>query len=66
MSAAAEKTEGAAPKKAAATADQNKIVKVKNTSGGNINTSQGVIEPGKEGKATIAELRSYNKYLEKA
>ena len=59
----------AAPKKAAAPAgpvDQKKVVSVRNKSGGIINTSQGMIKAGEEGKATIVELRVLNKFLEKA
>ena len=66
MASSKKKSEAAAPKKAAVPAKQTDVVDVKNTSDGIINTSKGVIKPGEAGKATIAELRSYGKWLEKA
>lgn len=69
MAKGAKKSETAAPKKAADSAgpvDQNAIVDVRNKSDGLINTKSGSIEAGEKGKATIAELRSLNKFLEKA
>ena len=41
-----------------------KVVSVKNISKQNINVSTGVIEKGDTGECTMAELRSYGKYLE--
>jgi len=66
MSESKKKTGGAAPKKAAAPADVNTVVKVRNISGGLINTKSGPIDAGEKGKATIGELRSYSGYLEQA
>lgn len=66
MASSKKKSEEAAPKKAAAPAKQSDVVDVKNTSDGVVNTSKGVIKAGETGKATIAELRSYGKWLEKA
>ena len=43
--------------------EASKVVMVKNTCKHDINTSKGVIAPGEEGEATMAELRSYHKYL---
>ncbi len=65
MVSSKKKSEVAAPKKAAAPAAVGDVVEVKNISGGIINTSKGQIESGETGKATIAELRSLNKFLEK-
>lgn len=59
------KTDETSPKKEADSAEQKKVVKVKNISDRRVNTSEGEIKAGKEGKATIAELRSLNKYLKK-
>ena len=64
--AESKKTEGAASKGAASPADVTKVVNVKNTSGGIVNTCKGTIKAGKTGKATIAELRAYSGYLEEA
>jgi hypothetical protein len=46
--------------------DQGKLIKVTNTSKGNVCTSQGVIGPGETGKATVAEARQYHKKLSPA
>ena len=46
-------------------ANQSDVVKVKNISAKAISTSKGRIEPGKTGKATVAELRQLHKFLEK-
>ena len=60
----------AAPKKAAVpkldTANPNDPVVVNNISERLINTTYGSILPGESGKATPAECRQLNKYLEKA
>lgn len=58
----------AAPKKAASSkaGNQTDVVNVKNISDGLVNTSKSSIEPGEKGQATVAELRTYSKYLEKA
>ncbi len=78
MAEAKKKSGTAAPKKAAepvateevaepaGPVDQKMVVDVKNISGGIINTSKGMIESGETGKATIRELKSLNKFLEKA
>lgn len=59
-------TKAAAPKKAVASVvAQKDVVDVKNISTRLINTSKGTILPGESGKATIAECRTYNKWLEK-
>lgn len=64
--------EGAAEKSAASKAKtgsenpQNKMVKCKNISNKAIPVKGSVIEPGEEGKCTAAQLRQFNKYLEKA
>jgi len=39
------------------------VVKVENVSKFSVCTSQGIIDPGKKGKATLAESRSYGKLL---
>jgi hypothetical protein len=62
----------AAPEKAAVvkkvkapkTAKRVKGVAVKNISDRIINTSIGSIQPGEEGRASVAETHSYSKYLE--
>jgi len=41
------------------------VIKVKNVSNGPIYTSKGVIEEGKSGQATIAELQTSQGKLEK-
>ena len=51
-------------KKAPKTAKRVVGVAVKNISDRLINTSIGSIEPGKEGRATVAETHSYSKFLE--
>ena len=56
-------TPEAAPK---ASTPGSTVVKVKNIGKGNISTSKGIIEPGKTGLCTMAELRGYGKYLKKA
>ena len=58
----------AAPKKAAGSNNSRPLdaVDVKNISDKRINTSQGCIQPGEQGKATNDELRRWNKILEKA
>ncbi len=63
--ASSKKTEGAASKEAATPATQNTIVDVRNKSEGLVNTTSGPIKAGENGKATIAELRSLNHFLEK-
>lgn len=42
------------------------VISVKNTSKRMINTTQGSIESGKMGKATVAETRQLGKFLEKS
>lgn len=64
--AAADAAASVTKEEAQAPADQNAIVKVKNTSKRLINISKGGIEPGKKGEATVAELRQFRNYLEKA
>ena len=68
MAKSKKKSEAAAPEKAVAPArvSGKTIVKVKNISGGIINTSKGMIESGETGEATMSELQSLNKFLEKA
>ena len=41
------------------------VVEVKNISKKVVPTSKGQIQPGKTGKATVAELRQLHRYLEK-
>ena len=43
--------------------EASKVIMVKNTCKHIINTSKGSIAPGEEGEATMAEFRSYHKYL---
>ena len=42
---------------------QSDVVKVKNICKKVIYTSQGTIKAGKEGKATVAELRQLNRFI---
>ena len=51
-------------KKIVRSKDQNKLIKVKNISKGNICLSTGTLEPGDTGKATVAEARQLHKFLE--
>lgn len=58
-----------APKKATApkaVKSSGDVVSVKNISAIPLSTSKGTIQPGDKGEATIAELHSWSKYLERA
>ena len=60
------KSDEEAPEKTAPVLDQKKVVKVKNISDRLINTSKDSIKPGETGRATVAEFRTYGKWLKKA